>query len=250
MESNKIKVLVVNSGGMDSTTAVYDALDQGAEVDTISFNYGQRHSKELEYATRTAEKLGLRHDVVDLHSITGLLAESGSSLVSEEEVPEGHYAEDNMAKTVVPNRNMIMLAVAGGAAVARGSKFIVTGVHSGDHAIYPDCRPAFINHLADALVQGNEGFGDMRGILAPFLHQTKAQIARRAILLGMPFEETWSCYKGEDKHCGRCGTCVERLEAIHEAQQMLLDEGNPIVADFKDKTEYADDNYWKTVTNA
>lgn len=248
MGLNQPKALVVSSGGLDSTTAIYDMLDQGMKVDTISFNYGQRHKKELEYAARTADRLGLEHHLVDLSGLTGILGRSGSSLVSDVAVPEGHYAEENMKKTVVPNRNMMMLAVAGSVAVATGCNFIVTGVHAGDHAVYPDCRPRFVDLLSDALVQGNEGFGDMRGILAPYVMISKAAIARRAILLGVPLNETWSCYKGKEDHCGRCGTCVERLEAISEAINILEQEGNPIIEGWYDPTTYTDEDFWIDAT--
>lgn len=241
-------VIAVFSGGMDSTTLVTDLVSMGYEVDCVSFDYGQRHNKELEFAEATTTKLGLRHDIVDLTNLTELLAESGSSLISRTAVPEGHYAEDNMKKTVVPNRNMIMLAIAGGIAVAREARFIATAVHAGDHFVYPDCRPQFINALSLDLLRGNEGFGhDGQGvsILAPFLFMSKAQIARLAIMHGLPFEETWSCYKGDEKHCGKCGTCVERLEAIAEAIAILTEEGNPIARSFEDKTEYEDREFWE-----
>lgn len=248
MAPSKPKVLVVSSGGMDSTVLIYDMIDQGTEVSTISFDYGQRHKKELDFAAATATKLNLRHHVVDLSGLTSILAESGSALVAEEtSVPEGHYAEDNMRKTVVPNRNMMMLSIAGAIAVSTGCEFIATGVHAGDHAVYPDCRPRFIELVGDALVQGNAGFGDMRGVLAPYVRISKAEIARKGILLKVPFEETWSCYKGEKYHCGRCGTCVERLEAIDRAHDMLFDEHNPIVEDWQDETVYQDSMYWTEV---
>lgn len=249
MPTNQPSVLVIFSGGLDSTVAVYDAVDQGFKVDLVSFNYGQKHKKELDYAKATATKLGLRHDICDLSGLTPLLAEGGSALISEEEVPEGHYAEENMKLTVVPNRNMIMLSIAGGIAVARGINYIITGVHAGDHAVYPDCRPPFIGHVSEALVIGNAGFGAMQGIIAPYVQKSKAEIARKGILLRVPFEETWSCYKGEEDHCGRCGTCVERLEAISDGINMLEQEGNPIVEGFFDLTDYQDEEFWIEATS-
>ena len=250
------KVIVVLSGGLDSTTALWDALHQGLQVEAVSFNYGQRHRKELEYAARVADYWDIRHDIVDLSGLTPLLAESGSSLVSiRTDVPEGHYAEDNMKATVVPNRNMIMLSIAGGVAVARGAKAIVTGVHSGDHFIYPDCRPEFLQAVGNALAVGNEGFARwmhhpnpdiafVSPILAPYLMSTKEDIAFRAMEIGMPLNMTWSCYKGGEVHCGKCGTCVERLEAIHGAKQRFLHTTN---FEYEDNTPYADENYWKEV---
>lgn len=247
------KLICIFSGGLDSTTLVYDALDMNFIPDLVSFDYGQRHRKELDYARRTAHRLGLRHDVVDLSGLTVLLSESGSSLVSDVEVPEGHYAEDNMKATVVPNRNMIMLSIAGGIAVARGAAGVATGVHAGDHFIYPDCRPEFIQAANQALALGNEGFskfdsteyeGDRwySAIKAPYIFKSKADIATRAIELRVPLHETWSCYKGGEIHCGKCGTCVERLEAIHDAYKRL-----PKAFAYSDLTRYEDSEYWKQV---
>ena len=248
--------IAVVSGGLDSTTMVYDLLAHGHKVDMLSFNYGQRHARELNYARGTARHLGLRHDVVDVSGVASLFSEGKSSLVNEDvSVPEGHYAEENMKATVVPNRNMIMLSIAAGVAVARNATGIATAVHSGDHFIYPDCRPQFIAAANAAIVIGNQGFGLIpekadsrmpgRFILVPFLDKTKADIAYRALELGVPLHMTYSCYKGEDRHCGRCGTCVERLEAIHEAQTAMLVEGRA-GTQYVDYTTYADTEFWKT----
>jgi 7-cyano-7-deazaguanine synthase len=260
--TNQVKVIAIVSGGLDSTTMVYDLLDQQYEVDCLSFYYGQRHAKELDFARQMAYDMGLRHDVIDLSGMAALLAESGSSLVSDTEVPEGHYAEDNMKATVVPNRNMIMLSIAGGIGIARNAAHVATGVHAGDHAIYPDCRPDFIMAAGNTLIKANRGFGhDGYGIdiLAPFIYDDKTMIARRAILLGILLEETWSCYKGGEIHCGRCGTCVERLEAIHAAIDVLAAEGNPKVLNQDlgrkkpyteiDPTPYEDTEFWLSEVN-
>jgi 7-cyano-7-deazaguanine synthase len=258
-------MIAILSGGLDSTTMVYDLLDQGYRVDCVSFNYGQRHNKELQYAENTARRLKLRYDVIDLTNLSSRIAESNSALVQMgEEVPEGHYAQDTMKATVVPNRNMIMLAIAGGIGVARKAVSVATGVHSGDHAIYPDCRPEFIHATSLALLKGNEGFGyhDMGiDVYAPYVTTDKTQIAATAIMLDVPLEDTWSCYKGGAKHCGRCGTCVERLEAINDALLQLRDQGNPKVVikdgDVEirrpytsiDKTQYEDISFWSTQVN-
>jgi 7-cyano-7-deazaguanine synthase len=239
------KVVAICSGGLDSTTMVWDLFENGHTVQMVGFHYGQRHEKELKYAEKTAERLKLRFDVIDLRNLSVFLAESGSSLVSGTDVPEGHYAEENMKATVVPNRNMIMLSIAGGIAVATDAEHVFTGVHAGDHFIYPDCRPEFIDLVSRAMNVGNTGFGNFGdlAILAPFLHMSKADIALTALELGVPLHETWSCYKGGDVHCGRCGTCVERLEAIHQAQERfetIYDHTSP-----EDKTEYADTEFWK-----
>lgn len=263
--------VAIVSGGMDSVTLVYDMLDKGYKPHLLSFNYGQRHKKELKFAGIVARNFGLRHDIVDLQSLTHLISNSALTsspmdptdnnfeMINHIEVPEGHYAEDNMSITVVPNRNMIMLSIAAGVAVNFGYKVIATGVHAGDHFQYPDCRPTFIYAAAKAIWEGNEGFHNFKqdghgideskgGIIyAPFMNKSKADIAERGFELGVPWHLTWSCYKGEDKHCGRCGTCVERLEAIDEAKGKMLVRYPHTDTVWADQTEYADNEFWKTV---
>lgn len=210
------RVVAVVSGGMDSTVLTYQLVKTYGDVALISFNYGQRHAKELTYANRTAVKLGLTHEIVDLTNITGLI--SRSTLTSDAPVPDGHYAEDNMRKTVVPNRNSIMLNIATGYAITLGADAIATAVHSGDHYIYPDCRPQFIKTLEAMLRVANEGFvSDNFRVIAPFVHVPKDEIARVGQSLNVPWDDTWSCYKGGDIHCGSCGTCFERREAFQLA---------------------------------
>ena len=238
-----MKVVPIVSGGLDSVTLLYYLLDSHVTVDhMVSFNYGQRHKKELEFAKLHAESLSINHHIIDLYhsGLYGVLCGSGSSLVDETvDVPEGHYAADNMKATVVPNRNMMMLAIAGSVAVATDANAVVTGVHAGDHFIYPDCRPEFIEAMDIAMVHGNEGFGSGKThILAPFVHWTKNDIAKRAFELNVPIEKTWSCYKGGAIHCGKCGTCVERLEALTDASHEL---------GTSDPTEYEDTEYWMEV---
>jgi 7-cyano-7-deazaguanine synthase len=208
-----MKSVVVHSGGMDSTVLLYKLVAEGDEVKTLSVDYGQRHAKEIESARSLSESLGVEHRIADLRSLTELLG--GSALTSSEiEVPEGHYAEDNMKATVVPNRNMILLSVA--AAWAISSKFvrIAYAAHSGDHAVYPDCRTEFADALNAAI-----GLADWHkvSLYRPFVGITKADVVKLGTELNVPFERTWSCYKGLDLHCGRCGTCVERREAFHLA---------------------------------
>jgi len=213
----KPKAVVVISGGMDSTTALYKAIADGYEVYGISFNYGQRHKKELDYAAKICSELGIPHEIVDLQNITKLI--DNSSLTGDIEVPEGHYAQENMKITVVPNRNMIMYSIAVGYAVNLKAEAVFVGVHAGDHFIYPDCRPQFIEALDVASNIGNEGFANKKfRIIAPFVHIGKHDIVKIGANLGVPYEWTWSCYKGEQKHCGKCGTCVERKEAFQLAQ--------------------------------
>lgn len=206
--------IAVVSGGMDSTVLAYQATGLFSRVDLLSVDYGQRHRKELDYAAMTAERLGCRHDVVALPLAEML---TGSALTDASvEVPHGHYAADNMALTVVPNRNAILISVAYAVAVARGADAVLVGVHAGDHHVYPDCRPAFVSALDAALRIGNEGVGDVR-LEAPFVNHSKTDIARLGGRLGVEWSETWSCYEGGEVHCGRCGTCVERHEAFRDA---------------------------------
>lgn len=206
--------IVVASGGMDSTVLAYQAVGLFAQVDLISVDYGQRHRIELDHAARTAARLGCRHDVVSLPVGSYL---DGSALTDHDvEVPHGHYAEQTMAATVVPNRNAMLISVAYGIAVARGAGTVQVGVHAGDHHVYPDCRPEFIDALDRALRIGNEGVGNVV-LEAPFVRRTKTDICRLGGRLGVVWQDTWSCYQGAAVHCGRCGTCVERHEAFHDA---------------------------------
>lgn len=210
------------SGGMDSTVLVAYLLNRGDEVDAVSILYGQRHRCELDAAARVAAHYGIRHDVADIASVGALLG--GSALTDDAvPVPDGHYAEDSMKATVVPNRNAIMLSIAAGVAVARGARRVATAVHAGDHFIYPDCRPAFIDALDLAIRTGTEGFGGV-GIVAPFIQFGKHDICALGAELDVPLDITWSCYKGADAHCGTCGTCVERIEAF-----TLAGVGDPTV---------------------
>ncbi len=232
---------------------LYDAVNKYDVVQAVSFLYGQRHQKELDYAEATCEKLHVPWSLIDLWSsgLTDLFSNSGSSLVNfNVDVPEGSYDDETMKATVVPNRNMIMISIAGGIAVAKDAQSIMLGVHAGDHAIYPDCRPRFIDAAQDALIVANDGFGNLSNsdaILTPFLFQTKTDIAVKAFELGVPFHETWSCYKGSKYHCGRCGTCVERLEAIDEAKIRILDSGRSVPS-LNDLTQYDDTEFWKEAT--
>ena len=206
--------VVLVSGGLDSVTLAHLLHHQGqAPLHLVSVDYGQRHLRELDEAGACAERLGAAWDVVDLRSLGRLLG--GSALTDAAvEVPDGHYADETMRITVVPNRNAVMLAVAHAVAVARGAGVVAAAVHAGDHPIYPDCRPEFVDAFRRMETLATEGFAAPDLLVTPFLHLTKADIVRTGARLGVPFQRTWSCYRGGDRHCGRCGTCVERREAF------------------------------------
>lgn len=211
------RAVVIASGGLDSSTVAYWLADRGSQLTLLSFDYGQRHRKELHYAERIAGHLRADHEVVDLSGLGRLL--TGSALTDPGvQVPDGHYSEAGMRSTVVPNRNTIMLSVAVAAAVSSGAKAVAFGAHSGDHAIYPDCRTSFFDLFAAVTREGNEGFlAEGFELLAPFIDLTKADIVEVGRQVGVPFEDTWSCYKGGEVHCGVCGTCTERREAFEVA---------------------------------
>jgi 7-cyano-7-deazaguanine synthase len=195
----------------------------------LSFDYGQRHVKELESARACARRLGVPHRVVDLRDVGAAL--SGSALTDDVAVPDGHYAEETMRITVVPNRNAIMLAVAFGMAAAQKAGAVAAAVHGGDHFIYPDCRPGFVAAFQAMQDAALEGYAAVT-LWTPYVQGSKADIVRDGARLGVPFAETWSCYKGGARHCGRCGTCVERREAFH-------------LAGAADPTGYDDPEFWK-----
>ncbi len=208
--------VAIVSGGMDSVTLAHLLNEEGYDLHLLSVDYGQRHKKELAYAERCAKRLGASFDVVDISGVGRLL--SGSALTDDIEVPHGHYAEETMAVTVVPNRNAIMLSIAYGVAVARGAQVVATAVHAGDHYVYPDCRPEFIEAFDAMQKKAVEGFGDPAlHLYTPFAHKTKAQIVEVGAALGVPYEDTWSCYEGGEVHDGLCGTCTERKEAFELA---------------------------------
>lgn len=226
-----MKTLVVCSGGLDSVSLAHKVAGERVLAGLVTFDYGQRHRREIDYAAACAQRLGVPFDVIDISGVGKALG--GSALTDDIAVPDGHYAQETMKITVVPNRNAIMLTIAFGIAAARRIEAVATAVHGGDHFIYPDCRPKFIGAFAamqEAALDGDPAVA----LYTPFLNGPKSDIVTEGVRHGTPFAQTWSCYKGGERHCGRCGTCVERREAFH-------------VAGVDDPTEYADPDFWRSV---
>lgn len=223
-----MKTIVICSGGLDSVSLAHMVAAKRKLTGLVSFDYGQRHRKELDYAALCAKRLDVRHDIIDMRGIGAAL--TGSALTDDVDVPDGHYAEETMRVTVVPNRNAIMLTVAYGIAAARGDQAVATAVHGGDHFIYPDCRPDFTQAFEFMQYMALDGYADV-SLYTPFVHRSKADIVTEGQRHNTPFAETWSCYKGGVHHCGRCGTCVERREAFD-------------LAGVTDPTQYDDPDFW------
>jgi len=225
-----MKTIVICSGGLDSVSLAHRVAADHDLAALLSFDYGQRHVKEVEHAAACAARLGVPHRVVDIRQIGAAL--SGSALTDNVAVPDGHYAEETMKITIVPNRNAIMLAVAFGMAAAEKTDAVAAAMHGGDHFIYPDCRPGFMEAFQAMQDAALDGYAQVR-LHTPYIDGSKADIVADGARHGVPFAETWSCYKGGEIHCGRCGTCVERREAFH-------------LAGVADPTDYADPDYWQT----
>ncbi len=215
-----MKAVLILSGGVDSTTLLYKLVDDGYEVHALTFNYAQRHKKEIECARTIASRLGIIHRVVDLSCVAGLLGDS--ALLGGKDVPSCHYTEDAARQTVVPNRNMIMLSLAAGYAEAREIPQIFYAAHKNDSTIYPDCRAEFVQALKPAIRLATAWHPVE--LCAPFVDLTKAEIVSLGLKLGVPYELTWSCYRGEEKPCRSCPTCIEREEAfgINGAKDPLI----------------------------
>ena len=206
-----MKTVVIFSGGLDSTTMLYSLRDQGHELRCIGFDYGQRHRVELQAAQSIAKLVGVPYQGIDLSALGPVIAGQSSQVNPDVEVPDGHYSEESMKATVVPNRNMIMLSVAVAHAISVDYDAVAYGAHAGDHTIYPDCREVFVDAMRSVI-----SLCDWKQVelLTPYLHKSKSEIVAEGAKLEVPFGETWSCYKGGETHCGTCGTCVERREAF------------------------------------
>jgi len=219
-----MKGVLILSGGVDSTTLLYKMHSDGYEVTALTFNYAQRHKKEITYAKAIAKRLDIKHHVVDLSSLACLLGDS--ALLGGMQVPSCHYTKEAAKKTIVPNRNMIMLSVAAGYAEAHEIAEVFYAAHKNDSTIYPDCRPEFVSALRPAIRLATAWHPvDLR---APFVDMSKAEIVRMGLALEVPYELTWSCYRGEERPCRTCPTCIEREEAfaLNGRRDPLLEDGN------------------------
>ena len=207
----KKNAVIVVSGGMDSITMLYDYQEKIALA--VTFNYGSNHAaNEIPFAKYHCEKLGIPHIVIPLDFMQEYF--KSSLLSGATEIPEGDYRDETMKSTVVPFRNGIMLSIACGLAESNGLVSVMIANHGGDHTIYPDCRPNFIHAMSDAMKYGTY---ENIEIDAPYTNKDKTWIVKRGTKLGVDYNKTWSCYKGGEKHCGKCGTCIERKEAFLEA---------------------------------
>jgi len=205
------KAVVIYSGGMDSFTLLNQLkhMHPTMALYPLTFDYGQRHRTEIDYAKRVCQQLGLVHKVVDISSISQLM--DASSLMGNGDIPQGHYEDSTMKSTVVPNRNMVLLSLAIAYAVNLGAQRVYYGAHGGDHAIYPDCRPEFVARMNAVSQIANY---EPVEVCTPYLHMKKDQILSIGLQLGLNYGDSWTCYNGGNQACGKCGSCVERLEAF------------------------------------
>jgi 7-cyano-7-deazaguanine synthase len=206
--------VVLLSGGLDSSVLAFCLTRAGLNIKALTIDYGQRHAKEQVAAKEVAAVLGIEHRIVSLGELRPILGDGSSLLNQDIAVPEGHYEDDSMKSTVVPNRNMILLSIATAWSIASSLDGVAYAAHAGDHAIYPDCRPAFADAMNEAI---NLCDYTSQELIRPFVFLTKADIVKLGASLGVPFEKTWSCYNGRAVHCGKCGTCTERIEAFELA---------------------------------
>ncbi len=233
--------VMILSGGLDSTTLLWKLCYEGEKVYALTFNYGQRHKKEIEHAKKVVKKaleegFKVKHEIVDISSISPLI--SSGALTGDSEVPHGFYTDEKQKITVVPNRNMIMLSIAVGFAVKKGEKEVYYAAHKSDYAIYPDCRKEFVKALDSAIYLATI-FTPVE-LRAPFVDMTKAEVVALGLKIGVPYELTWSCYEGGDRPCLKCGTCLERTEAFmlnNVKDPMLTDEEWKIAVDEYKKYE-------------
>jgi len=203
------KIIVVYSGGLDSFTLLNEAIRSGKDVSALSFDYGQKHNKELDCVEKFCAQESIDSKIVDVSSIKELF--QGFSLTDEIDIPKGHYEDDSMKSTVVPNRNMILISMALGYAVTKEAEEVWFGAHAGDHAIYPDCRPEFVEKM-DAVAR-IANYSPI-AVKAPYIAMSKTEILAIGLNMQLDYGLTWTCYEGKELACGSCGACHERLESF------------------------------------
>ena len=203
------KIIVVYSGGLDSFTLLNEAIRSGKDVSALSFDYGQKHKKELHFVEKFCAQDSIDSKIVDVSSIKELF--QGSSLTDEIDIPKGHYEDDSMKSTVVPNRNMILISLALGYAVTKEAEEVWFGAHADDHAIYPDCRPEFVEKMDSVARIANYS---PIAIKAPYITMSKTEILAIGLNMQLDYGLTWTCYEGKELACGTCGACHERLESF------------------------------------
>ena len=203
------KIIVVYSGGLDSFTLLNEAIRSGKDVFALSFDYGQKHNKELHFVEKFCAQESIDSKIVNVSSIKELF--QGSSLTDEIDIPKGHYEDDSMKSTVVPNRNMILISLALGYAVTKEAEEVWFGAHAGDHAIYPDCRPEFVEKM-DAVAR-IANYSPI-AVKAPYIAMSKTEIIAIGLNMQLDYGLTWTCYEGKELACGSCGACHERLESF------------------------------------
>ncbi len=243
--------VMILSGGLDSTTLLWKLCLEGKRVYALTFDYGQRHRREIEHAKKIVKKakeagFEVYHEVVDISSISHLI--SSGALTGNESVPHGFYTDERQKVTVVPNRNMIMLSIAAGYAVKMGESEVYYAAHKSDYAIYPDCRKEFVKALDSAIYLATI-FTPVE-LKAPFVDMTKAEVVSLGLKLKVPYELTWSCYEGRDRPCLKCGTCLERTEAflLNKVKDPLLTESEWEIA-VKEYRKYEKEDKQKTISN-
>ncbi|MER3446357.1 MAG: 7-cyano-7-deazaguanine synthase QueC [Candidatus Dadabacteria bacterium] len=213
----KKKAVIIVSGGIDSSTLIYKTIREGYETYALTFMYGQKHKREIESARRVCDTLNVAHRIIDISTLKEIL--SGSALTDWEieipEVPETTKYYETLKTTIVPNRNSIFLSIAIGYAVSIGANHVFFGAHHSDRGVYPDCRHEFVDafQYAERLANDNS----LLVVSAPFVNMNKSEIIKMGIELGVPYKETWSCYRGGEIHCGVCSSCRERKRAFQEA---------------------------------
>ena len=203
------KIIVVYSGGLDSFTLLNEAIRSGKDISALSFDYGQKHRKELHFVEKFCTQESIDSKIVDISSIKELF--QGSSLTDDIDIPKGHYEDDSMKSTVVPNRNMILISLALGYAVTKGAEEVWFGAHAGDHAIYPDCRPEFVEKMDSVARIANYS---PIAVKAPYIAMSKTEILAIGLNMQLDYGLTWTCYEGKELACGSCGACHERLESF------------------------------------